>query len=338
MNQINQEKTSIKRKLIFFILILSLPLLLGYTHNLRKMNLKGKIAFGGPGHRIWIMDLSTGKCKKVPTNIGAVDPALSPDGKKVAYCCGGLWVGNIDGSDHKELSSKGISRHPTWSPDGKKIAFSSNRRATDKVKGIYIISVEGENETLITKPTESLKLGRRCSWSPDGEKIVFGSDGLYVVNIDGFNRRKLVRGRCRSPDWSPDGKKIVYVFSGQIYTITPEGTDRIQLTTTGKASCLHWSPNGKRIIFTLCNKDYIDNIYIMDDDGSHQTRLTNFKKPYSASSPQWSPDGRKIFYWVRSGLDSPATSLYVMNPDGKNKKRLLKFSTLRALWGEFWGI
>lgn len=287
-----------QKKLTLFILILFLVFLTGCTHGLRKMNLKGKITFEGPGHRIWIMDLSTGRCKKIPIKRGAVDPVLSSDGKKVAYCSGGLWVGNVDGSGHRELSGKGISRHPAWSPDGKRIAFWSNRWGTERIMGIYVIDADGENETLITKPAESDSIDWGCSWSPDG-------------------------------------KKIAFVVFDDIYTMSPDGSNRIKLTTSRRASCPDWSPDGRRIVFTLRNRGYVKDIYIMDSDGSHQTRLTSgARKGYSNARPKWSPDGKKIFYWVVLIDYFPIFSeyFYAINPDGSGNTRILKFTGFRQIW------
>ena len=54
-----------------------------------------------------------------------------------------------------------------------------------------------------------------------------------------------------------------------------------------------WSPDGRRIAFTSYrddpdpdDDDQITNIYVMNADGSGQTRLTDTR---SNHSPQWSP-------------------------------------------------
>lgn len=58
---------------------------------------------------------------------GAYDPALSPDGRQVAYIIrkgngSELWLMGSDGSSQTQLVGQN-SRSPVWSPDGKQIAF-----------------------------------------------------------------------------------------------------------------------------------------------------------------------------------------------------------------------
>lgn len=311
MNQINPEKTSIKRKLIFFILILSLPLLIGCGEtDLRSMGLEGKFAFK-KGRRVFVMDLSTGQCRKLKIPAGHF--ALSPDGKKIAYedygSAAGLWIADLNGKNRKKLTTSAI-HSPNWSPDGKKIAFC--------------------------------KAG---TWTPDGKEIIYLKDeekGIYIIDIDGKNEHLVItfppKDIIYNFDWSPDGKKFVFCssrFNGQIYTVNVDGSDLKRLTTPTSGISNEdpdWSPDGEIIVFTSYSKDPNkpkdpnNEIYIMNADGSNQTSLTDIKKGYGAFTPKWTPDGIKIIYWVGLSPEPiPSISyLYMMNPDASNKIILTK--------------
>ena len=72
-----------------------------------------------------------------------------------------------------------------------------------------------------------------------------------------------------------------------------------------------------RIIFDSFRDNSDLEIYVMDADGSNQTRLTNLRGVDRHGS--WSPDGKKIaFYSLRDGN----TEIYVMDADGSNQTNI----------------
>ena len=64
-----------------------------------------------------------------------------------------------------------------------------------------------------------------------------------------------------------------------------------------------------------------DHIFVARADGSGITRLTSGDLP--ASSPSWSPDGRKIAFVSAQG----GSEIFVMDADGSNQAQLTKNST-----------
>ncbi|HEX8422048.1 MAG TPA: hypothetical protein VF634_01490, partial [Pyrinomonadaceae bacterium] len=57
-------------------------------------------------------------------------------------------------------------------------------------------------------------------------------------------------------------------------------------------------------------------VYVMDDDGSNLTRLTNSS---GSDDPRWSADGLKIMFTTnRDGNQE----IYSMNPDGTSQANL----------------
>lgn len=118
------------------------------------------------------------------------------------------------------------------------------------------------------------------------------------------------------------GRLVADRYSGgfvtNIYAMLPDGSHLTQLTNSGQDYDPAYSPDGTKIAFDSY-RDGLDEIWVMNADGSGQTKLTSDSQGDNAS-PVWSPDGTKIaFYSDRSGQGQ---DIWVMNPDGSNQTRL----------------
>ena len=79
----------------------------------------------------------------------------------------------------------------------------------------------------------------------------------------------------------------------------------------------YYEPGYKEKIAFHSDRDGNNEIYVMNVNGSNQTRLTN--NPAVDEIPSWSPDGAKIAFM--SNRDGNY-EIYVMNTDGSNQTRL----------------
>jgi len=116
-------------------------------------------------------------------------------------------------------------------------------------------------------------------------------------------------------------KKLIFVLSGLMIAATLcNARQAVPWTSPGDTFDFspQYSPDGSKIAF-VSRRDGRFQLYVMNADGSNQTRLTNHK--FNDQGPSWSPDGSKIaFRSDRDGNDE----IYVMNADGSNQTRLTK--------------
>ena len=160
------------------------------------------------------------------------------------------------------------------------VLFSSDRFiGTSFAPSVYIMHKSGSGMHAISD--QLFTFGG--SWSPRRWKILFIADsgygspsrGLYVMNSDGTNRKRLTpvgEDVFGSAAWSPDGSKIAYIEidtsdqfgRGRVKLINPDGTEPKVLTDWyGGLRDVTWSPDSRRIIFDGFEYMSFDKLHII---------------------------------------------------------------------------
>lgn len=224
-----------------------------------------------------------------------VDPAFSPDGRRVAYASrrGGsfdIYVSNVDGTGVTRLTSTDADdRRPSFSPDGRQIVFTRGEDGD-----LHLMKADGSRVRRLTSdPTEEIE----PAWSHDGRSIAFsrrtpGTDAyeIWVIRPDGTGRRRVTTLRAASytPSWSPDDGRIAFASGArdsryEIYTVRADGTELRRVTRSEEdAFDPAWSLDGASIAFSRGGA-----IVVVDVEEGSEDRLTSGRN--NDSSPAWNP-------------------------------------------------
>jgi len=261
-----------------------------------------------------------------------------------------LYVMSSDGGGRTRLTnSLGNDQFATWSPDGKRIAFESSRPGNGAFVDydVYVMNADGSDAVRLAR---SVGFDTTPAWSPDGQRLSFtsfryGDPEIYVMNADGTDQNRITFASgwdFAFGNWCHDGRIVFHserdgegapigllpLRSFGVYVMNADGSGLTRLTydTTVNDHQAVWSPDCSRIAFVStrdhkgdlsCGPAGCGEIYVMNADGSEQTRLTDDMA--DARDPSWSPDGTAIAFDSNRDGDF---EIYLIGADGSDLTQL----------------
>jgi Tol biopolymer transport system component len=240
-------------------------------------------------------------------------------------------------SNVRQVTFEGKSGEGYFSPDGKNIIFQSVREPADPFYQIYMLSLETGDIHRV-----SSGIGKTtCPFvRPGTDQVLFAS-----THLDPLAKKKqedelafIASGKTRRYSWDYDAEM-------DIFSARRDGSDIHRLTDApGYDAEGSYSPDGSKIVFTslrsafpleqLSPEDrkryetdpaYFGEIYIMNADGSGQTRLT--VNPGYDGGPFFTPDGKRIL-WRRFNTNGLIADAFTMNLDGSGVHQITHFQSM----------
>ena len=234
-------------------------------------------AFKGPDlqdYSLWGMNGDGSDIVKVEGAGRASEPAISPDGVKLAFYhwTDGLHIWDSDKETLTRIVDNSESSFPTWSPNGKQLAYTDLYGQPQ----VYLVNQDGSDNHPLTP-------GLRPNWSLKGGFIAYDSCennrcGIFRINPDGGGKRQLTEDGGGGAAVSPDGTRIAYWSKGdgdfEVYTIHANGSGKRQLTKNqGNDALPAWSPDGKIIYYLSDQNGTSWAVMAMNADGSNQRKI-----------------------------------------------------------------
>ncbi|HSB63583.1 MAG TPA: hypothetical protein VLJ18_05420, partial [Thermoanaerobaculia bacterium] len=257
-------------------------------------------------------------------------PALSPDGRRVAYTVSTYEMeenrSNADiyllelagGAPRRLTTNKASDTSPAFSPDGRRLAFLSKRDG-DAVTELYVLPVDGgEPERVTDMPTSVAN----PKWFPDGKRIAFLASVVAGAEAPeetkkALEKREKAKVKAHVTEnrlyrywdhWLTDEEFthlfVVDLATKKITDLTPKSRRLLGLDEGGSFDI---APDGRSIVFAANSspepyRTLNWDLYLVPAAGGDAKNLTPSREA-ADNNPVFSPDGRTIAFGAHLKAD-----------------------------------
>lgn len=263
------------------------------------------------------------------------------EGSKLAFVRGGnIWVADADGAGARQLTYSYRDQRPALSPDGKWVAFYSGAGEDTGFGQIFMIPSQGGLVRQFRHP--DLQGAEYPAFSPDGGSLLlvglsdlrvkkrggedqaFATMSIGLADLKTGGLRRIISNPntlldvgyvYAAPAFSPDGALIAYQESGSdvsggFVVLNLQGKRIFRFPRNPREATPYWrpqfAPDGKKILCysPATSEGEMDLIYLVDLKTRQRTKITE------GSNPGFVDHGRVIVFerWPKERWTAPATA------------------------------
>ena len=222
------------------------------------------------GYRALFLPSSTARqdvlFERITDAVGVEEsPAISPDGKTVAYVgyAGGrqhIWIRLLAGGKPLKITEADLDHEqPRWTPDSNRILYFTRSQTEDPQGTLWEVPALGGQPHSIARALGGGDI------SHDGQRIaafqlVDNTARLMILGRDGTVIRELLQvpggGNGRTPRWAPDDQSVAYIESGsrsfsyKLAVVSVTSSERTEVAVeTFIVGGLTWTPDGSGLVY-----------------------------------------------------------------------------------------
>jgi Tol biopolymer transport system component len=244
-----------------------------------------------------IVNTANVQLQRITDTVGLEEaPAISPDGKTIAYVASDgahrqIWVRLITGGSPLQITRDNANHEaPRWAPDSSALIYFTSPALPGEAGAVSEVAALGGPPRILTTALTEADIshdGRRLTLF----QLVDGQMKLVTMERDGSGTRNLadlgaVAGSVyETPRWSPDDRWIAYQstvgtdFDKRIFIVAATGGDPRAITRASDGRGLSWLPDNSGIVYSSPQGSTVlypptFNLRMVRRDGSGERQLT----------------------------------------------------------------